>query len=171
MKSQSRLMSALLIPGLLIAIWVGQSAAQDQHGERKLFTTYSLEETYLEDEGPVEDLIEMRQNNTTNSEGVSTSFVDPGRFYSATCTVGPRSSDIIFKCTGFNFASAYPQNVFCQPRQGPDQNLDFGWPDQFGCQIVETSRDFVRFRIRRFDNGTGSSGWGQNLRVGLLIMD
>jgi hypothetical protein len=56
-------------------------------------------------------------------------------------------------------------------RQGPSQNLDFGWPDQFSCQIIETSRDFVRFRVRRLDNGTGSSGWGQDLRADLLIID
>jgi len=81
--------------------------------------------------------------------------------------IGNRSGDVIFKVTGWNFATPTPQIVQCQPRQA--DNLDHGWSDQFGIQVIETGRDFVRIRIRRLDSN--GSGWGQNLRVDMVIIE
>ena len=68
---------------------------------------------------------------------------------------------------GWNFATAAPTSVFCQARQS--DNIDHGWSDQFAVQVIETGRDFVRIRIHRIDNGGG--GWGQNLRIDMLIIE
>jgi hypothetical protein len=94
-----------------------------------------------------------------------------GTYNSASVVIGPRQGDFIAKVTGWSLSTEYPAQVFCQPRQNRDQNLDFGWSDQFVVQVIETSRDFVRIRIRRIDDGTGSSGWGQNLRVDILVIE
>ena len=80
---------------------------------------------------------------------------------------GSSGGDMILKVTGWNFSTPTPQIVICHPRQ--TDNLDHGWADQFGTQTIETGRDFVRIRIRRLDSN--GSGWGQNLRVDMLIIE
>lgn len=94
-----------------------------------------------------------------------------GNWHGFSVTVGPRSGDVVLKVTGVSFRTTYPNQVLCQARQNSNQNLDFGWSDQFSIQVIETSSDFVRIRVRRMDDGTGSSGWGQNLRVDFLVID
>ena len=127
------------------------------------------EEPYEEVELEAEDVTEVPVGGSGKDS--SERFVSAFRFHTGACTVGRSRSDVILTCYGWNFRRPYPTSVFCQTRQHPRQNNDYGWPDQFGCQIIETGRTFVRFRIRRFDNGTGSSGWGQNLRVNLLVIE
>jgi len=83
-------------------------------------------------------------------------------------TVGSRSGDVILKVSGFNIAEI-PTVVLCQARQM--SNIDHGYSDQFAIQVIETAKSFVRMRIRRIDDGTGSSGWGQKLRVDILVID
>jgi hypothetical protein len=80
---------------------------------------------------------------------------------------GPRNGDLILKVTGWNFSTPTPQIIQCQPRQS--DNLDRGWSDQFAIQVIETGRDFVRIRIRRLDANGG--GWGQNLRIDMVIIE
>jgi hypothetical protein len=95
-------------------------------------------------------------------------LVNPNRFIAGVCTVGPRSGDTLFDCTGFGF-SASPTNVICQPRNNPSQFINF--PDQFACQIIGTtpaSGGSVWFKIRRLD--APGAGWGQNLQADILIV-
>ena len=103
------------------------------------------------------------------ARGQEARFLSDSSMFSGSCLVGPRSSDVIFTCFGFGFPAAFPSQVFCQLRQ--QDNADFGFPDQFGCQIIATSPGTVVFRVRRLDDGTSSSGWGQNLRADLLIIN
>ncbi len=80
--------------------------------------------------------------------------------------VGPRSGDIVFKVTGFDIAES-PTVVLCQARQM--DNLDHGWSDQFVIQVIETGKTFVRIRVRRIDSN--AKGWGQRLRVDILVIN
>jgi len=82
---------------------------------------------------------------------------------------GSAAWDVIWKLLGWNFAGPVPAVVLCQARQS--DNIDHGWTDQFVIQVIETGRDFVRIRVRRIDDGTGGSGWGQNLRIDVLAIE
>ena len=82
--------------------------------------------------------------------------------------IGPRNGDVVVKSTGWNIAEK-PTVVICQARQM--SNLDHGWTDQFNIQVIETAKTFVRFRVRRMDDGPGSSGWGQGLRVDTIVIN
>jgi hypothetical protein len=69
---------------------------------------------------------------------------------------------------------ARPRVVILQPRQ--TDNQDFGFPDQFAVQVIDTGRTaanaFIRFRTRRIDAGSDRpTGWGQQLRIDFLIID
>jgi hypothetical protein len=59
-----------------------------------------------------------------------------------------------------------PACIQIQPRQS--ENSDQGFPDQFAVQVIETGTDHIRVRIRRLDS---TSGWGQNLRLDVLVFD
>jgi hypothetical protein len=111
-----------------------------------------------------EDRAEAEQISGTQAQ-----FVDPNQIFAGACTVGPRSSDVIFTCFNFGFSSASPRTVHCQLRNNATDPIDF--PDQFACQVTRTSPGSVTVRIRRIDDGTGPSGWGQNLRLNLLIVN
>ncbi|MUG93594.1 hypothetical protein F7734_14640 [Scytonema sp. UIC 10036] len=80
---------------------------------------------------------------------------------------GSSDRDMVLKVTGWNFTTPTPQIIQCQPRQS--ENFDRGWSDQFGIQVIETGRDFVRIRIRRLDSNGG--GWGQNLRIDMMVIE
>jgi hypothetical protein len=101
--------------------------------------------------------------------GVQQGFVDPNRFFTGVCTVGPRSTDVNFTCFNIGFSSASPRSVHCQLRNSPADPTSY--PDQFACQVIRTSPGSVTVRIRRIDDGTTASSWGQDLRLNLLIVD
>jgi hypothetical protein len=82
-------------------------------------------------------------------------------------TIGPRNGDVVFKITGLNLATASPWCVVFQSRQL--DNIDHGWPDQFAVQVIETSNDFIRVRIRRIDSP--GSGWTQQLGLNFIIRE
>jgi hypothetical protein len=88
--------------------------------------------------------------------------------------VGPHgpNSDLIIKAQltpPVLFSVTRPRIIQLQARQA--DNLDFGFPDQFGLMALETGIDFLKFRIRRLDNGAQPTGWGQNLAVDILCID
>ncbi len=82
----------------------------------------------------------------------------------STSVLGPATS--FFKVNGFDIAES-PTVVLCQPRQM--DNIDHGWSDQFAIQVIETGKTFVRIRVRRIDSN--GSGWGQNLRVDMIVIN
>jgi hypothetical protein len=92
---------------------------------------------------------------------------------SAVLPPNPKDQDLIVKAisptTDPLFSVARPRVIQLQPRQS--DNNDNGWTDQFALQVIETSRDFIRFRIRRMDNGAQPTGWGQSLRIDILVID
>jgi hypothetical protein len=103
---------------------------------------------------------------------VGAQFVDPYRFLTGVCTVGPRYGDVLFRCYNLGFTNATPRLVHCQTRNHPDEFLNF--PDQFACQVIGTSlldNGSVWVRIRRIDDGTTASGWGQNLKINLWVVN
>ena len=101
--------------------------------------------------------------------GVQPQFVDPNRFFTGVCRVGPQDTDVNFTCNSIGFSSASPRTVHCQLRNSPSDPTSY--PDQFACQVIRTSPGSVTVRIRRIDDGTTASGWGQDLRLNLLIVD
>lgn len=129
------------------------------------------DESYVPEEiVVVEDLLTSRQSFTRHSTDGTTSRV-AGETHTGSVRIGPWPSDVIFKITGFRFDTNYPRIVITQARQSFENNFDRRWPDQFSIQVIETGFDFVRIRVRRIDDGTGSSGWGQDLRVNLWIVE
>jgi hypothetical protein len=120
----------------------------------------SLSTSVAQDEGEAEEI---------PTDAIAPQFVAPNRCWVGVCTIGPRNGDILFRCFNFGFSNS-PPIVFCQTRNHPSQFINF--PDQFACQVIgTTSQDngSVWFRIRRIDDGTGSSGWGQNLQASILV--
>lgn len=100
--------------------------------------------------------------------GVAT-FVDAARLHVGSFIAGSSSGDKRIKVDGFNFTNAVPMAVLTQPRQS--DNVEQGYPDQFAVQIIETSTTSILVRIRRLDVGANETGWGQDLRVDMLIID
>ena len=81
--------------------------------------------------------------------------------------VGPCNyPDLVLTIGGLNLTTDTPTVVITQPRQGANQ--DFGYPDQFGVQVISTGKTWLMVKIRRLDS---KSGWGQNLRLDVLIID
>jgi hypothetical protein len=71
-----------------------------------------------------------------------------------------------YQLIGLNLTTAQPAVVLVQPRQGDNQ--DFNFPDQFAVQVITTSPNSIIVVVRRLDS---NSGWGQNLRLDLFIVD
>jgi hypothetical protein len=88
---------------------------------------------------------------------VVTTFVD----------VGPNNTrDLLLTITGFSLSTDVPATVLMQPRQNANQN--FGFPDQFNVMVITTARNQILVRIERAD---ANGGWGQDLRLDILIVD
>jgi hypothetical protein len=102
----------------------------------------------------------------TNDISSSASFIPGlGNVTSTWANVG--SSNFHTKTvlvTGFSFGTIRPAAISCQPRQS--SNLEHFFPDVFACQVVTTSNNTIRVRIRRLD---AASGWGQNLRLDFIV--
>ena len=99
-------------------------------------------------------------------------FVDPNRFFTGVCTIGPRAGDVLFRCFNLGFTNPSPRLVLCQTRNHPAEFVNYS--DQFACQVIGTNlqdNGSVWVRIRRMDDGTTSSSWGQNLQINLLIVN
>ena len=149
MKKSLIVAAALIACTVMLTLITGLAQAQ---------SLPSLPEAVEQDEGQAEAL-----------PGDDIQFVDPNRFFTGVCTVGPRGGDVIFTCFGIGFTAASPRTVHCQLRNSPADPT--AYTDQFACQVVQTSPGSVTVRIRRMDDGTGASGWGQDLRLNLLIVN
>jgi hypothetical protein len=89
--------------------------------------------------------------------------------YGATTIAGGSTGDAILTITGWNFGTSAPYSVQVQTRQASN-NPNTGYPDQFAVQVLSTTSTSLTVRIRRMDDGVGSSGWGQNLRLDFMVI-
>ncbi len=71
-----------------------------------------------------------------------------------------------YDITGLHLSTPFPASVQVHPRQS--DNRELGYHDQFAVQVITTSTSVIRVRVRRLDQ---ASGWGQRLRLDLLIFD
>ena len=78
----------------------------------------------------------------------------------------PSTPEIFLSITGLSLTTDVPATVLLQPRQNTNQN--FGFPDQFNVMVITTARNQMLVRIERAD---ANGGWGQDLRLDLLIVD
>jgi hypothetical protein len=69
--------------------------------------------------------------------------------------------------TGLQFNSTYPPVVLLAARQGPNENQELNFPDEFSIQVIRTTQSTVLCRIFRVD---GDAGWGQNLHLSGLVV-
>ncbi len=80
--------------------------------------------------------------------------------------VVPTTLELTVTITGLDLTTDVPSTVLLQPRQNANQ--DFGFPDLFSVMLITTARDHLVVRIARQDQG---GGWGQDLRLDILIVD
>lgn len=90
-----------------------------------------------------------------------------GNVVSTFALAGPcDTNELKLSIVGLQLTTANPAVVLMQPRQ--NDNADFGFPDEFAVIVNTTSADHLLVTIKRLD---GDSGWAQNLRVDMLIID
>jgi hypothetical protein len=82
-------------------------------------------------------------------------------------TVAPSTSqELVVVIQGLNLTTDTPTVVLVQPRQAVNQNK--GYSDEYAVQVITTSKTEIQVLVRRLDL---NSGWGQNLRLDLFIVD
>lgn len=90
-----------------------------------------------------------------------------GNVTATSVTLPPSASqNLLVAVKGLNLTTATPAVVLVQPRQAVNQNL--GWSDEYAVQVITTSKTEIQVLVRRLDL---NSGWGQNLRLDILIID
>jgi hypothetical protein len=90
-----------------------------------------------------------------------------GNVTATTVTLPPSAGqEMLVVVNGLNLTTSTPRVVLVQPRQAVNQNL--GWSDEYAVQVITTSKTQIQVLVRRLDV---NSGWGQNLRLDLLIVD
>ena len=91
-----------------------------------------------------------------------------GNVTATTVTVpqGSPGQEMLVVVQGLNLTTATPTVVLVQTRQSVNQNQ--GFSDEFVTQVITTSKTEIRVLVRRVD---ANSGWGQHLRLDLLIVD
>ena len=115
----------------------------------------------------VEDVQHVTLGQRTDRTGPLVVIPEQGNVVAAFCIVGPsHTQQLLLTITGLNLRTASPAVVLLQPRQSVSQ--DFGFPDQFSVQVIDTSVTQLLVRIQRLDC---SAGWGQELRLDIFIVD
>jgi hypothetical protein len=90
-----------------------------------------------------------------------------GNVTATSVTVPPSASQqMLVVVKGLSLTTATPAVVLVQPRQAVNQNM--GWSDEYAVQVITTSKTELQLLVRRLDL---NSGWGQNLRLDLFIVD
>ena len=89
-----------------------------------------------------------------------------GNVITAFCIAGPSpAQDLLLTITGLNLATDTAAVVLVQPRS---VNQGLGFSDEFAVQVLDTSATEFLVRIHRLDL---DSGWGQDLRLDIFIVD
>lgn len=90
-----------------------------------------------------------------------------GNVTATSVTLPPSATQqLLVVVQGLNLTTNTPTVVLIQTRQGVNQNLNFS--DEFAVQVITTSTTEIQLLVRRLDANTG---WGQHLRLDILIVD
>lgn len=115
----------------------------------------------------VQDVQLFTLGQRTNKAGPLAVIPELGNVVATFCIAGPsQTQQLLLTITGLNLRTARPAVVLLQPGQSVSQ--DFGFPDQFAVQVIDTSATQLLVRIQRLDSDTG---WGQELRLDIFIVD
>lgn len=115
----------------------------------------------------VQDVQLFTLGQRTDKTGPLGVIPELGNVVAAFCIAGPsQTQQLRLTITGLNLRTATPAVVLLHPRQSVSQ--DFGFPDQFSVQVIDTSVTQLLVRIQRLDC---DSGWGQELRLDIFIVD
>ena len=116
---------------------------------------------------PVQDVQHFSLGQRTDQPGPLAVVPGLGNVTAGFVIAGSSSTqDLLLTITGLNLTTDTPAVVLLQPRQSVNQN--FGFADEFAVQVIDTSEAEMLVRIQRLDSG---SGWGQDLRLDVLIID
>ena len=114
----------------------------------------------------VEDMQLFSLGQRTDVPGPPSAVPGLGNVITAFCTAGPSpTQDLLLTITGLSLTTNTPTVVLLQPRS---VNQGFGFSDEFAVQVIDTSATELLVRIQRLDL---NSGWGQDLRLDILIVD
>jgi hypothetical protein len=116
---------------------------------------------------PVQDVQLFSLGQRTNQPGPLAVVPGLGNVVATFCIAGPSSTqDLLLTITGLQLTTDTPAVVLLQTRQSANQN--FGYTDEFAVQVIDTSETELLVRIQRLDS---NSGWGQDLRLDIFIVD
>jgi hypothetical protein len=116
---------------------------------------------------PAQDVQLFSLGQRTDKAGPLAAVPGLANVVAAFCIAGSSpAQDLLLTITGLNLTTNTPAVVLLQPRQSANQ--DFGFPDEFAVQLIDTSATELLVRIQRLD---GNSGWRQDLRLDIFIVD
>ena len=116
---------------------------------------------------PVQDMQHFSLGQRTGEAGPLAVVPGLGNVTAGFVIAGSSSTQgLRLTITGLNLTTNTPAVVLLQPRQSANQ--DFGFPDEFAIQVIDTSATQLLVRIERLDS---NSGWGQELRLDVFIID
>jgi len=116
---------------------------------------------------PVQDVQLFSLGQRADKSGPLAVVPGLGNAVATFCIAGSSATqDLLLTITGLNLTTDTPAVVLLQPRQSANQ--DFGFPDEFAVQVIDTSATELLVRIQRLDS---NSGWGQDLRLDIFIVD
>ena len=115
---------------------------------------------------PVQDMQLFSLGQRTDTPGPPAVVLGLGNVVAAFCIAGSSpTQDLLLTITGLNLTTNTPTVVLLQPRC---VNQGFGFSDEFAVQVIDTSATELLVRIQRLDL---NSGWGQDLRLDIFIVD
>jgi hypothetical protein len=118
---------------------------------------------------PARDIRRMALHPASGAVAPNVAVPVLGNVVTTWADIGPNGSnnfELTVTITGLDLTTDVPSTVLLQPRQNANQ--DFGFPDLFSVMLITTARDHLVVRIARQDQG---GGWGQDLRLDILIVD
>lgn len=130
-------------------------------------TTAAAPATQTSKTVPVQDVQLFSLGQRTDKAGPLAVVPGLGNVVATFCIAGSSSTqDLLLTITGLSLTTDTPAVVLLQPRQSVNQ--DFGFTDEFAVQVIDTSATELLVRIQRLDS---NSGWGQDLRLDIFIVD
>jgi hypothetical protein len=115
---------------------------------------------------PVQEMQLFSLGQPTDTPGPPAVVLGLGNVIATFCIAGSSpTQDLLLTITGLNLTTDTPAVVLLQPRS---VKQDFGFSDEFAVRVIDTSATELVVRIQRLDL---NSGWGQDLRLDIFIVD